>query len=123
MTILKISAEFGGTPEDVFNAARTATETFGSAAFGKLKSRTPLTIQFIDDDQDPQLQKLLEAPIEELDLGVRTYNVLRRIRVQTLGDLVKLSANDLESAPNFGPRAVAKIREELKRHNLHLRDE
>src|SRR5215831_7565135 len=38
--------------------------------------------------------------IEELDIGVRSYNCLRRARIQTVGDLVSKTASELNAIPN-----------------------
>ncbi len=43
-----------------------------------------------------------EILIEELELGVRSYNCLKRAGVQTVGDLVRKSRAELNAIPNFG---------------------
>ena len=43
-----------------------------------------------------------EILIEELELGVRSYNCLKRAGVQTVGDLVRKSRSELNAIPNFG---------------------
>ena len=40
--------------------------------------------------------------IEELELGVRSYNCLKRAGIQTVGDLVPKSESELSAIPNFG---------------------
>src|SRR4029077_7395211 len=41
-------------------------------------------------------------PIEELELGVRSYNCLKRVGIETIGDLVTKTEHELASIPNFG---------------------
>ena len=41
-------------------------------------------------------------PIEELELGVRSYNCLKRVGIETIGDLTSKSENELAAIPNFG---------------------
>src|SRR5215212_4567673 len=40
--------------------------------------------------------------IEELELGVRSYNCLKRAGIQTVGDLIGKSEGELAAIPNFG---------------------
>src|SRR5437762_10482886 len=40
--------------------------------------------------------------IEELELGVRSYNCLKRAGIQTVGDLISKSEGELNAIPNFG---------------------
>src|SRR5580693_4946756 len=42
--------------------------------------------------------------IEELELGVRSYNCLKRAGIQTVGDLVAKSEGELNAIPNFGKK-------------------
>src|SRR5918994_913315 len=42
--------------------------------------------------------------IEELELGVRSYNCLKRAGIQTVGDLISKSENELNAIPNFGKK-------------------
>ena len=46
-----------------------------------------------------------ERLIEELEIGVRAYNCLKRAGIQTVGDLVTHSESELNAIPNFGKRA------------------
>ena len=41
-------------------------------------------------------------PIEELELGVRSYNCLKRVGIETIGDLVSKTEGELAAIPNFG---------------------
>src|SRR5213595_4237669 len=45
-------------------------------------------------------------PIEELELGVRSYNCLKRVGIETIGDLVTKSENELAAIPNFGKKSI-----------------
>ena len=61
--------------------------------------------------------------IEELELGVRSYNCLKRVGVETIGDLISKSEDDLAAIPNFGKKSVEEVKENLARHGLALRDD
>ena len=61
--------------------------------------------------------------IEELELGVRSYNCLKRVGVETIGDLISKSEDDLAAIPNFGKKSVEEVKENLARHGIALRDD
>ena len=61
--------------------------------------------------------------IEELEIGVRAYNCLKRAGIQTVGDLVQRSESELNAIPNFGKRSTEEVKESLIQLGLSLRDE
>ncbi len=60
-------------------------------------------------------------PIEELELGVRSYNCLKRVGIETIGDLVTKSESELAAIPNFGKKSIEEVKETLQQHGLTLR--
>ena len=60
-------------------------------------------------------------PIEELELGVRSYNCLKRVGIETIGDLVTKTEHELASIPNFGKKSIEEVKETLSQHGLRLR--
>src|SRR3984885_14610642 len=61
--------------------------------------------------------------IEELELGVRSYNCLKRAGIQTVGDLVAKSESELAAIPNFGKKSIDEVIETLHARGLGLRDD
>src|SRR5580698_2701432 len=59
-------------------------------------------------------------PIDVLNLPVRTWNSLRREAIQTLGDLVRRTSDQLLALDNIGPASVAQISKRLDDHGLTL---
>src|SRR4051812_4232005 len=59
--------------------------------------------------------------IEELELGVRSYNCLKRAGIQTVGDLVQKSESELAAIPNFGRKSIEEVKETLDARGLNLR--
>ena len=71
---------------------------------------------------EPSLAHGMENfPIEELELGVRSYNCLKRVGIETIGDLVTKSENELANIPNFGRKSIEEVKETLAAHGLNLR--
>jgi DNA-directed RNA polymerase subunit alpha len=64
-----------------------------------------------------------EILIEELELGVRSYNCLKRAGIQTVGDLVSKSEGELNAIPNFGKKSIDEVIETLHARGLGLRGE
>ncbi len=61
--------------------------------------------------------------IEELELGVRSYNCLKRAGIQTVGDLVGRSEGELAAIPNFGKKSIDEVQETLNQRGLTLRQD
>ena len=61
--------------------------------------------------------------IEELELGVRSYNCLKRAGIQTVGDLVSKSEGELAAIPNFGKKSIDEVIETLHARGLSLRND
>jgi len=64
-----------------------------------------------------------EILIEELELGVRSYNCLKRAGVQTVGDLVRKSRSELNAIPNFGSKSIEEVIETLHARGLDLQQD
>jgi DNA-directed RNA polymerase subunit alpha len=60
--------------------------------------------------------------IEELELGVRSYNCLKRAGIQTVGDLVSKTEAELNAIPNFGKKSIDEVVETLHARGLALRE-
>ena len=61
--------------------------------------------------------------IEELELGVRSYNCLKRAGIQTVGELVLKSRSELGAIPNFGSKSIDEVEETLAARGLSLRQD
>lgn len=90
-------------PHARFITAREATP-------GEISSGSPVLT--VSPEEAASLRKaFLASHLEELDFSVRTYNCLRRAGIETIGDLVALSDDDLFKIRNLG----IKCHEEIKR--------
>jgi len=72
------------------------------------------------EEEDDGVDSLL---IEELDLGVRSYNCLKREGIQTVGDLVNKTESELLNIPNFGRKSIEEVVEKLEERGLALRSD
>ena len=63
----------------------------------------------------------LDLPIEELDLSERPRNCLKRARVDTIGQLVQKTEDDLLAITNFGAKSLEEVIQKLDERGLSLR--
>ncbi len=64
----------------------------------------------------------LDLPIEELDLSERPRNCLKRAQVNTVGELVEKTHDDLLAITNFGQKSLDEVLQKLDERGLNLRD-
>ena len=70
---------------------------------------------------DTESRKDLDVPIEELDLSERPRNCLKRARVDTIGQLVMKTEDDLLAITNFGQKSLDEVLVKLDERGLALR--
>jgi DNA-directed RNA polymerase subunit alpha len=63
----------------------------------------------------------LDLPIEDLDLSERPRNCLKRAQVNTVGELVEKSPDDLLAITNFGQKSLDEVLAKLDERGLALR--
>ena len=77
----------------------------------------------IDDAIEKQVEtrsRMLQTPISEFELSVRARNCLKKMNIQTLGDLLRLTEAELLSYKNFGETSLQVITALLNKRNLRL---
>ena len=70
------------------------------------------------DEDILHMRQLLKTKLSDQDLSVRALNCLKAADVDTVGDLVKLSRNDLLKFRNFGKKSLTELDELLTSLNL-----
>jgi len=96
------------------------------AIFTDIDRIQPLTDTATTEPGAPEISSahgMENFPIEELELGVRSYNCLKRVGIETIGDLVSKSDGELAAIPNFGKKSIEEVKETLATHGLTLRGE
>jgi DNA-directed RNA polymerase subunit alpha len=63
----------------------------------------------------------LDLPIEDLDLSERPRNCLKRAQVNTVGELLNKTEDDLLNITNFGQKSLDEVKEKLDERGLSLR--
>jgi DNA-directed RNA polymerase subunit alpha len=68
-----------------------------------------------------QEQAVLNKPVSDLNLSVRARKCMNRLGINTLGDLVQRTADELLESKNFGMTSLSEVREKLAQLGLSLR--
>lgn len=74
----------------------------------------------IETEKDDK-QKILDMPIEELDLSVRSYNCLKRAGINTIYELTQKTAEDMMKVRNLGKKSLQEVEAKLAAFNLSLK--
>lgn len=69
---------------------------------------------------DEELLRKLEMPIGELELSVRANNCLESAKVETLGQLVQMTENDLLKVRSFGRTSLREVKRKLDEMGMSL---
>lgn len=65
--------------------------------------------EILEKKEDSGKEKALEMTIEELDLSVRAFNCLKRAGVNTVGDLVNKSPEEMMKVRNLGKKSLEEV--------------
>jgi len=72
------------------------------------------------DEDDDRVRQILNTPVEELELSVRSSNCLKNANIKTIGELTRKTEDDIAKTRNFGKKSLQEIKEKLKEWNLSL---
>ncbi len=102
-----------------------------ASAGGTLRALVQLVEEMSDEPQGLELGEAVQAasggpdmelPIEDLELSERPRNCLKRAQVNTVGELLQKSEDDLLAITNFGQKSLDEVIEKLDERGLSLRN-
>ncbi|MDG1368532.1 MAG: DNA-directed RNA polymerase subunit alpha C-terminal domain-containing protein, partial [Acidimicrobiales bacterium] len=102
-----------------------------ASAGGTLRALVQLVEEMSDEPQGLELGEAIQAasggpdmelPIEDLELSERPRNCLKRAQVNTVGELLQKSEDDLLAITNFGQKSLDEVIEKLDERGLSLRN-
>ncbi len=107
------------TPEEAVSlAARNLIERF--RLFVGLTDKVEESLVVPDKKTDERL-RLLDMPIEELELSVRSYNCLKRAAINTVDDLIQRTEEDMIKVRNLGKKSLEEVDAKLAELGLSLK--
>jgi DNA-directed RNA polymerase subunit alpha len=117
--VLDIETDGSITPRDAL-----------ASAGATLRSLVDLVASMSDSPQGLELGEVpgaaagspdLDHPIEDLDLSERPRNCLKRAQINTIGELVLKTEEDLLNITNFGQKSLDEVKAKLDERGLSLR--
>jgi DNA-directed RNA polymerase subunit alpha len=101
-----------------------------ASAGATLRSLAELVASMSDEPQGLELGEVadvassspdLDLPIEDLDLSERPSNCLKRAQINTVGELLTKTEDDLLNITNFGQKSLDEVKQKLDERGLTLR--
>ena len=84
-------------------------------------SENPQGLELGDVGTSPAGSPDLDLPVEDLDLSERPRNCLKRAQINTVGELVERTEEDLLAITNFGQKSLDEVLQKLDERGLSLR--
>ena len=117
--VLDIETDGSITPRDALaSAGDTLTKLVQLVAE---VSEDPPTLELGELSVTTASSPELEMPIEDLDLSERPRNCLKRAQVNSVGELLRKSEDDLLAITNFGQKSLDEVKDKLNERGLALR--
>ena len=129
MGVMMLAAGLGSTVEIETDGAITPREALASAG-ATLRSLVQLVEEMSDEPEGLTLGEApaaasgspdLDLPIEDLDLSERPRNCLKRAQVNSIGELLTKTEDDLLAITNFGQKSLDEVIAKLDERGLSLR--
>lgn len=114
---LTIDLHTNGTldPEEAIRGAATILQK-QLATFVNLEREE----EILPEKEEPAFDPILLAPVDELELTVRSANCLKSENIYYIGDLVQRTETELLKTPNLGKKSLTEIKDVLVSRSLSL---
>jgi DNA-directed RNA polymerase subunit alpha len=73
-----------------------------------------------EEHHQVRFSQVLETPVTDFELSVRSRNCLKKMNIRTLGDLTRVSEQQLLSSKNFGETSLTEIKDMMTSKGLRL---
>ena len=73
-----------------------------------------------EERERERMEKIMRTPVNDFELSVRSRNCLAKMNIFTLGDLLRISEQEMLSYKNFGETSLKEVKEMLAARNLRL---
>jgi DNA-directed RNA polymerase subunit alpha len=79
-------------------------------------------VEILVEKEEEKKDKVLEMSIEELELSVRASNGLKRANINTVGDLIEKTREEMSKIRNLGQKSLEEIERKLKELELGFKN-
>jgi len=114
------SKNFGETS---LNEIKEMLATKGLRLGQALETKPRAEVSFDPAVMTPDEQAVLSKRVDELQLSVRSRKCMVRLGLNTLGELVRKTGDEMLECKNFGVTSLNEVREKLLKYGLKLRGE
>src|SRR6187431_3441517 len=122
------NTEFDKLTIEVWTDGSVKPEDSIGLAAKLVKDHMTIFINFEEEEEEykyediarPPLMRndLLDKPVDELELSVRSYNCLKNADIRSIRDLIRRSEKDMLGTKNFGKKSLTEIKDML--HGMGL---
>jgi DNA-directed RNA polymerase subunit alpha len=108
--------------EDCYRKVLSANQQNEQARLFMKDAHASLTMYYNPEEETAfnRFSQVLEIPVTDFELSVRSRNCLKKMNIRTLGDLTRVSEEHLLSSKNFGETSLSEIKEMMTSKGLHL---
>lgn len=117
--VLDVTTDGSTSPSEAMASAGETLRTI--VALVAELSDEPKGLALTEEPDTASSSPDLDLPIEDLDLSERPRNCLKRAQVNTVGELLMKSHDDLLNITNFGQKSLDEVIEKLDERGLSLR--
>ncbi|HLS88371.1 MAG TPA: DNA-directed RNA polymerase subunit alpha [Sphingobacteriaceae bacterium] len=79
-------------------------------------------VEIMAEKEEDERNRLLEMSIEELDLSVRSFNCLKRAGINSIGELVEKTPEEMLKVRNLGRKSLDEVEQKLALLGLSLKE-
>jgi DNA-directed RNA polymerase subunit alpha len=107
---------------ECYRSIKEANPTDETARLFLKDAQASLTMYYNPEEERDlsRFSQVLEIPVTDFELSVRSRNCLKKMNIKTLGDLTRVNEQQLLSSKNFGETSLAEIKEMMTSKGLRL---
>jgi DNA-directed RNA polymerase subunit alpha len=107
---------------ECYKRVLSATPTDEQARLFLKDAQASLTMYYSPEEEHAlsRFSQVLEIPVTDFELSVRSRNCLKKMNIRTLGDLTRVTEQQLLSSKNFGETSLSEIKEMMASKGLRL---
>jgi DNA-directed RNA polymerase subunit alpha len=117
--VLDIETDGSVTPADALASAGATLRSLADLVSSLSEDAPGLELGEVSDATTSSPD--LDLPIEDLDLSERPSNCLKRAQINTIGELLQKTEDDLLNITNFGQKSLDEVKQKLDERGLSLR--
>jgi len=120
--VLYEDAERYDKAAECYRRILSATPTDDQAKLFLKDSQASQTMYYSPEEEHAlsRFSQVLEIPVTDFELSVRSRNCLKKMNIRTLGDLTRVTEQQLLSSKNFGETSLSEIKEMMTAKGLRL---